>query len=39
MLEQGVSEAHREVRPSAPLSEMGQRFLRHPAYFAQEVAS
>jgi hypothetical protein len=39
MMEQGISEARQETRPSAPLSEMGQRFVRPPAYFAREVAS
>jgi transposase len=38
MLEQGVSEAHQGPPAPAPLSEIGQRFLRHPAYFAREAA-
>ena len=38
MLEQGVSEAHSGPTAPAPLSEIGQRFLRHPEYFAREVA-
>lgn len=36
MLEQGISEARQRPAP-APLSEMGQRFLRPAAYFAREV--
>jgi hypothetical protein len=39
MMELGISEAYHEAHPSAPLSEMGQRFVRPPAYFAREVAS
>jgi hypothetical protein len=38
MLEQGISEAHKGPSAPAPLSEMGQRFLRPPAYFAREAA-
>lgn len=39
MLEQGISEAQQGPSAPAPLSEMGQRFVRPPAYFAREVAS
>jgi transposase len=37
MLEQGMTASDGPALHRAPLSEMGQRFLREPAYFAREV--